>query len=96
MPNTTSKPKAKEKVPVGQDDHDTSDMDVDSNDQENFGKEMLSDQKAKKRDLLGQGDLNDWYKDKNPVRQRNLDDAEMDVNIKFTDKNSNYKEQIQC
>ena len=71
-------------------------MDVDSNDQENFGKEMLSDQKAKKKDSLGQGDLNDQSKDKDSVGQSNLDGAEMDVNINSTDKKSNYKEQIQC
>ena len=79
MPNATSKPKAKENVPVGQDDNDASDMDVDSNDEENSGKKMPSDQKAKDKDSSEQGDLNDQSKDKDSVEQRNLDDAEMEV-----------------
>ena len=98
MPNATSKPKSKENVPVGQDDHDTSDMDVDSNDQENFGKEMLSDQKAKKKDSLGQGDLNDQSKDKDSVGQSNLDGAEMEVENIVNDKNDKgyYSEWDDC
>ena len=79
LPDSASILKAKENVPVGQDDNDASDMDVDSNDEENSGKKMPSDQKAKDKDSSEQGDLNDQSKDKDSVEQRNLDDAEMEV-----------------
>ena len=79
LPDASSEPKDMEIVPVGQDDQDDSDMDVDTNDEETSGKEMSSDQKAKDKDSSGQGDLNDQSKDKDPVEQSNLDGAEMEV-----------------